>query len=398
MANERMTSTILAATHLSDRQLLNATVRAASEEQRTTAKLIALLAELDTRNLYLGAGYSSLFAYCTQKLHISEPAAYVRIAAARASRRIPQLLPRLAAGEITLTTVTLLAPHLTDENQEALLEAVRHASKRDVERIVASLHAPPDLPALVRRMPTAASRGADEQRPVGSTPVLGSRPSTNEGTAETEAAGPAVHAAGEATAASLPRLGEHGADTGRNGESPGLSAIPASPAQPAAPLRRQAVAPLAADRYLLRVTIDDATHAKLERARDLLRHVIPTGDVSAILDRALTVLVDQLERRKLGRAARPSTARSGEARARGRHIPRAVRRVVWTRDQGRCAFIGTDGRCRETGFLEYHHVVPFAAGGDAEPGNIELRCRAHNGYEATVYFSDKIAPAAGASG
>ncbi len=41
-----------------------------------------------------------------------------------------------------------------------------------------------------------------------------------------------------------------------------------------------------ARRYLLRVTIGEDTHAKLDRARALLRHVIPNGDPAAILDRA----------------------------------------------------------------------------------------------------------------
>jgi hypothetical protein len=65
---------------------------------------------------------------------------------------------------------------------------------------------------------------------------------------------------------------------------------------------------------------------------------------------------------------------------------RAVRREVWRRDGGRCAFLGATGRCTERGFLELHHVVPFAAGGNATASNIELRCRAHNAYEAEQFF------------
>lgn len=63
-----------------------------------------------------------------------------------------------------------------------------------------------------------------------------------------------------------------------------------------------------------------------------------------------------------------------------------MKRVVWQRDEGRCAYEGTRGRCTETGFLEYHHVVPFARGGAATAGNIQLRCRAHNQYEAREAF------------
>ena len=70
----------------------------------------------------------------------------------------------------------------------------------------------------------------------------------------------------------------------------------------------------------------------------------------------------------------------------------AVRRRVWTRDEGRCAFVGTHGRCTEHGFLEFHHVVPYAAGGKAAADNIELRCRAHNQYEADKYFTGRSQP------
>jgi 5-methylcytosine-specific restriction endonuclease McrA len=71
-----------------------------------------------------------------------------------------------------------------------------------------------------------------------------------------------------------------------------------------------------------------------------------------------------------------------------------VKRAVWRRDEGRCAYIGREGRCTERGFLEYHHVLPYAAGGAATTANIELRCRAHNAYEASLFFGhdcDRVA-------
>jgi len=63
-----------------------------------------------------------------------------------------------------------------------------------------------------------------------------------------------------------------------------------------------------------------------------------------------------------------------------------VRRAVFRRDEGRCAFVGAEGRCTATAFLEFHHVVPYARGGAATVGNIQLRCRAHNQHEAEQAF------------
>jgi hypothetical protein len=154
-------------------------------------------------------------------------------------------------------------------------------------------------------------------------------------------------------------------------------------------IRRTAVTPLSPDLYMLEVTLPQETYEKLRRAQALARHSVPAGDVAAILDRALTMLIDHLERRRFGRVESPRTS-AEESEASGRHIPAAVKRAVWQRDEGCCAFVGGSGRCRETSFLEFHHVEPYAEGGAATAENIQLRCRAHNQYEARVFFGDSL--------
>ena len=71
-------------------------------------------------------------------------------------------------------------------------------------------------------------------------------------------------------------------------------------------------------------------------------------------------------------------------------MPASVKRAVWARDDGRCVFVGTDGRCQETAFLELHHVVPFADGGPTNVENLQLRCRAHNAYEARQHLGPML--------
>jgi predicted DNA-binding ribbon-helix-helix protein len=92
--------TIHVSAELSDRELLAEVKRLAEQERVATSALIATLAELDARRLYLGEGCSSLFSYCTRVLHLSEHAAYGRIEAARAARRHPVILDMLAAAEL----------------------------------------------------------------------------------------------------------------------------------------------------------------------------------------------------------------------------------------------------------------------------------------------------------
>ena len=158
----------------------------------------------------------------------------------------------------------------------------------------------------------------------------------------------------------------------------------AMPPVPSAVPRSTVLTPLAPERYKVQLTISRQTHDKLRRAQDLLRHAIPTGDLATIIDRALTLLVGDLERAKAAAVEHPRAARPGAAGS--RHIPAAVRRAVWRRDQGRCAFVGPHGRCTERAFLEFHHVEPHAVGGPSTVENIHLRCRAHNMLEAEQYF------------
>jgi hypothetical protein len=153
-----MTTNSLAFNALSDRDLLATVHQLALGERQATTRLIASLAELDTRRLYLSEGYSSLFTYCTQALHLSEHAAYARIEAARVARRYPIILERLEASDITLTTVGLLSPHLTLDNHRQLLDAARHKSKREVEHLVATLRPQPPAPSLIRKLPRSGCR------------------------------------------------------------------------------------------------------------------------------------------------------------------------------------------------------------------------------------------------
>jgi 5-methylcytosine-specific restriction endonuclease McrA len=84
-------------------------------------------------------------------------------------------------------------------------------------------------------------------------------------------------------------------------------------------------------------------------------------------------------------------------RQRGRHIPAAVRRALFERDGNRCSYVGATGEpCAEGRHLEFHHVRPFAAGGEHTASNLTLHCRAHNALAAEEDFGrefieDKLA-------
>lgn len=343
---------------LSDRQLIAETHRLTERERHATADVIAVLMEVQERGLHLSEGYSSMFSYCTQALQFSEHAAYGRIEAARGAKRFPVILDLLAEGALTLTTLDLLKTHLTVENHADLLAAARHKSKRDVQELVASIRPLPAVASSVRKLPVRA--------PIAPASGPSSASPAPEGTLET------------ASLLASPPL-----------EAPSETCFVVSPARPVAShetasVKPAVIAPLAPERYKVQMTISREGHDNLRRAQELLRHCIPNGDPAAIVERALALLVEDLERKKTAAAIRPRPAVT--ATANSRHVPAAVKREVWARDEGRCAFVGGAGRCAERGFLEYHHIVPFADGGAANAANLQLRCRAHNAYEAEERF------------
>ena len=356
-----MTSAQLEFEGLTDDQLLDEVKRLAGRERVATAELLRCLIEVDTRRLYLREGCASLFTYCTQVLHLAEGAAYNRIEAARAARRFPLVLERVADGSLTLTSARLLAPHLMPENCESLLETARHKGKRDVELLIATLHPQPRARTVLRRVPIAQVVGTATTAPT--LPSI-TPPGAINRPPLLESAGSAKGSTHDLNATTESEIRREFSD-----QTP-----------------RHEAKPLSATDYRLQVTISAGTHHKLRRARDLLRHTIPDGDIAAILDRALTLLVADVEKRRCGAAMKPLPDSEGGSQR--RHIPAAVKREVWRRDEGRCAFIGGTRRCTETAFLEFHHVVPYADGGAATVRNIELRCRAHNQYEAVLFFGD----------
>jgi hypothetical protein len=130
------------------------------------------------------------------------------------------------------------------------------------------------------------------------------------------------------------------------------------------------------------------THDKLRLAQDLLRREIPDGDPAAIFDRALTLLLADTARKKVGATSSP---RPGHSAPTSRHIPAEVKRRVWVRDRGQCAFVARTGRrCTERAYLEFHHIVPYAVGGETTARNLALRCRSHNVHEAELAFGSEV--------
>jgi 5-methylcytosine-specific restriction endonuclease McrA len=385
--------------------------------------LLVTIAEIDERKIWAKHGCSSMFTFCMERFHMSEQVTAKRLWAARTARRFPVILSMVECGELHLAAIHLLAGHLTAENHAPVLERAKHKSSREVERLVAELAPRADVPSRIRAMPGLRRAAAQAGAPaaVGSSKVAAV--SSDAGSVSSDASSVSSEAAwsdsgsvsGDATLAARDQAaGLAHRQLWADNEVAGT----ASDRQPARALESGTVAkpivPLSPRRYKIEITVDEATHDKLRSLQDLLGRSVTGRDPAAIISRAIDVLLDRTLARRAGCTDRPKSTKeqcadstslaadaAGSQRgprtrmipasvqqgARTRTIPAAVRREVWRRDCGRCCYVDALGRrCAATSNVEFHHRKPFAAGGGHTPENIELRCAAHNQYQADLDF------------
>lgn len=150
--------------HLTDNDLLRSLAGLVAHERTTTAALLAHIAEVDARRLYLPAGHASMYAYCVDELRLSEDAAYKRIRAARAARRFPVLFDAVADGRLGVSVVVQLAPHLTEANAGELIAAACGMRKAEVEEMLA-LRFPRTESFTMEQMVPSASRPVNQLAP-----------------------------------------------------------------------------------------------------------------------------------------------------------------------------------------------------------------------------------------
>ena len=120
---------------VSDAALVRKLTVLLAEERISMAAVLAYLAEVDARRLYLPAGFPSMYAYCVGELHLCEQAAMKHIRAARTARRFPVIFSAVADGRLHLSAVVLLTPHLTSANAAELVAAAAYQTKAEVQQL-----------------------------------------------------------------------------------------------------------------------------------------------------------------------------------------------------------------------------------------------------------------------
>jgi len=248
------------------------------------------------------------------------------------------LLTMLEDGRLHLSGISVLAPHLTDENCDELLGRATHKTKDAIKELVAEIAPKPDVPPTVRKLPKQKAKSTS--------------PPKNE-------------------------LRPDGA----------ASPTPA----PAPPEKPPVVEPLAPSRYKIQFTASTELCDKLQR----LEALMPGSDLASVVEAAVTEKLERLEAKRFGKTKNPrKTLGEADTSPGVRGIAASVRRFVWARDGGQCTFETADGRrCQARGGVEYHHDEPYGLGGDRSADNIRLMCSCHNTYMAKLdYGKEKMDP------
>ncbi len=362
-----------ALSHLTSDALSARLVQLRGAERLNLVEFLWHLGEMDCRRMYLELGFPSLFAYCTDALGYAKASAFRRTTAARLLERFPVAGDYLADGRLNLTTLVTLKDVLQPENHRELLDRAAGRTEHDVEVLVASLLPRPEVKESIRKLPTRA-------------------PATLE--LPTASSGPEP-----AAAPSAPGDAPNPVLTLDSGSGPELR-LDTLLAPAPMPTPRPRIQPIDAERHSLKMTVGPEFMAKLAEVKAALSHVVPDGNLEAILNVCFQKTLEHFARRRQGARSTPMPSAPSESKpavrspapksgtpARG--IPMAVRRAVWKRDGECCSFVGKDGRrCGSRHQLEFDHLKPFAKGGEATEANIALHCRAHNLHRARQCFGE----------
>ncbi len=317
----------------------------AGDERQVQVEFLLHLDEFDRRRAWLGLGYGSLWTYCLEALHLREGAAGRRIAAMKVLRRLPRLADSLRDGRLCLSTLAMLGPVLTDENVSDLVARAAYRTAAEVDHLVASLRP--------RQAPREGIRKLAE--PAAPSPVDG----------------PADEP-----------------DREREPLPPQGNAPPLTLEEAPRPAETRAVSE---SQWSLRVTVNRAFREDLETLRTLLGHKLPRGDLAAVLHEAIRCGIEKHGKRKGAvKLARKVGSKASPPKDPAK-ISAELRRQVWERDGGRCAWLGTDGkRCNSRWQVEVDHVDPVGRGGTATLGTLRLLCKSHNLLYAELIYGPEV--------
>jgi hypothetical protein len=355
---------------VSDVELVTSLKALVGRSAWTEARLVAHLAEVEARRLHLTAS-SSLFAYCQERLGLSQNEAYYRIVAARMGRKFPLVFELLEQRKVHLTALALIRDYVSADNHVELLNEVSGQTKEQI------------LLLLARREPRADARSRIRKLPIRAGCVAAGPSGTLEPLSETS------YRLELCIGVALKHKLELLADLMSHG----------NPSRDLTIVVERALDDLLEKLQKQRFG-QTARPRKVDTDRDQPKEPMPTLDAAARETHASQVgstpaiATTESPTSSQGSGTRP--VRSARRRA---HISNELRRQLLARDGASCTFLCNDGKpCGARAFLQIHHDAAWAKGGPDTLGNLRLVCASHNRLLAEQEFgAPRVARAIDAS-
>jgi 5-methylcytosine-specific restriction endonuclease McrA len=306
-------------------------------ERGAMTDFLLALADFDGQRLWIQLGHACLFDFLHRELGLSRGAAHYRKVAAHLVQRYPEMVEPLREGKLCMTVVLEVARVITPENSAVVLPQFFHRSKQEAKAIAVEI-----CPAaVIPRREVVTEVVPEVPRPPRVQPVE-------------LAASDTVHRA----AVSVTR--------------------------PAAPMQLE---PLTSELRRLHMTVSKQFLDKLDAARKGQGHAQPGASAENVIEAALDLLLAQQAKR---RAAVKRPQQNPRPSKKPGHVPAAVKRAVWSRDNGKCTWpLDSGGTCGSTLRLEIDHVVPRGKGGASTVDGCRLLCAAHNQLAARQVYGDE---------
>lgn len=305
--------------NVSNSELISKTKQLACEERVLLKRVLEHLEEIERRKLHL-VKHSSMFIFCQNELGYSGNEAHTRICAMRLSREVPDVLPAVEEGRLSLTNLAqaqaffkqAATPFLVEEKKKVLKD-LEGLSTRECEK---------------KLFPHALQKKTFE--------------------------------VDDELLADLKRIRELWGNQDFSEKEV---------------LRKMAKL------VLSRIDPELKGEARSEAKTGAKR--------SVGAPKVIVAASGKEDREEVEAECPPSEFVTPE----NRHIPAAVQRAVWKRDQGRCTYGFSSQRCDSRYALQFDHLNEYAYGGAHTVDNLRLLCRAHHRVKSAGERVERIANA-----
>jgi len=324
-----------------------------------THRLITAIGQFDAAEGWAKQGALTCRQWLSWKIGMGKGEAREKVRVARALRELPELDAAFGRGEVSYSKVRAVSRVATPDNEELLVDIAKYTTGQQLERVCRRFR------SVVRQTQTETVAEAEEARYL-------RHHWTDDGMLSVSIQLPADEGARLLSAVDAAQSAENSTKSAENG---------AVSAENAAPSRADALMTIA-ESFLASGPRPRAGGAPHDVVVHVTAETLANKTEGACIESHDGPAVSAETARRLTCDAAVTTVVRGGAGAvldvgrKTRTVPAAMRRALEVRDENRCAFPGCDHRR----YLDAHHAVHWADGGETKVGSLVLTCRRHHTF------------------